>query len=66
MFGVSDLQPLTNKRSLTEVRLFSTKYESCAIFQQITAQKMKFSIKDLVIFTEEILNGKLYFLCNEF
>ena len=40
------------------------------------AQKMKFSIKDffskcdqirrdLVTFTEEILNGKLYFLCSE-
>ena len=25
------------------------------------AQKMKFSIKDLVAFTEEILNGKLHF-----
>ena len=30
------------------------------------AQKMKFSIKDLVTFTEEILNGKLYFLCSVF
>ena len=37
-----------------------------------TAQKMKFSIKDLsqetaemVTFTEEILNGKLHFLCRE-
>ena len=33
----------------------------------ITAQKMKFSIKfsaDLITFTEEILNGKLHFLCN--
>ena len=29
-----------------------------------TAQKKKFSIKDLVTFTEEILNGKLRFLCN--
>ena len=37
-----------------------------------TAQKMKFSIKDffskfaadLVTFTEEILNGKLQFLCS--
>ena len=27
-----------------------------------TAQKMKFSIKDLVTFIEEILNGKLHFL----
>ena len=26
-----------------------------------TTQKMKFSIKDLVTFTEEILNGKLHF-----
>ena len=46
----------------------------------ITAQKMKFSIKeffskyeqirrknaDLVTFTKEILNGKLYFLCSEY
>ena len=40
-----------------------------------TAWKMKFSIKDffskcdqtadLVIFTEEILNGKLHFLCSD-
>ena len=30
-----------------------------------TAQKIKFSIKDLVTFTEEILNGKLHFLCSE-
>ena len=29
-----------------------------------TAQKMKFSIKELVTFTEEILNGKLHFLSN--
>ena len=26
--------------------------------------KMKFSNKDLVTFTEEILNGKLHFLCS--
>ena len=31
----------------------------------ITAQKMKLSIKDLVTFTEEILNRKFYFLCSE-
>ena len=30
-----------------------------------TALKMRFSIKDLVTFTEEILNGKLQFLCSE-
>ena len=38
-----------------------------------TAQKMKFFIKDffskfpadLVAFTEEILNGKLHFLCSD-
>ena len=33
-----------------------------------TAQKMKFSIKDFfskeITFTEEILNGKLHFLCS--
>ena len=48
----------------------------------VTAQKIKFFIKDffskcdqincdqetadLVTYTEEILNGKLHFLCNEF
>ena len=37
-----------------------------------TAQNMKFSIKDffskcdLVTFTEEILNGELHFLCNDY
>ena len=43
-------------------------YEKCL---SITAQKMKFSIKDffskrsyLVTFTEEILNEKLHFLCS--
>ena len=29
-----------------------------------TTQKMKFSMKDLVTFTEEIVNGKFHFLCN--
>ena len=29
-----------------------------------TAQKMKFSIQELVTFAEEILNGKLHFLSN--
>ena len=29
-----------------------------------TAQKIKFSVKDLVRFTEEILIGKLHFLCS--
>ena len=29
-----------------------------------TAQKMKFSIKDLISFTEEILNRKFHFLCS--
>ena len=27
-------------------------------------ERMKFPIKDLVTFTEEILNGKLHFLCS--
>ena len=41
------------------------------MFELVTAQKIKFSIKDfvetadLVTFTEEILNGKLHFLCCE-
>ena len=30
-----------------------------------SAQKMKFSIKDFFTFTEEILNGKLHFLCSD-
>ena len=35
---------------------------------RFTAQKMKFSIKDffsICTFTDEILNGKLHFLCSE-
>ena len=37
-------------------------------FSSFTAQKRMFSIKfpaDLVTFTEDILNGRLYFLCND-
>ena len=39
---------------------------SSAFFSNLTftAQKMKFSFKDLVTFTEEILNGKRHFLCS--
>ena len=29
-----------------------------------TLEKMKFSIKDFFTFTEEIVNGKLHFLCS--
>ena len=29
-----------------------------------TAQNTKFSMRDLVTFTEEVLNGKLHFLCS--
>ena len=32
----------------------------------ISAQKLKFSIEDLVTFTEEVINGKLQFLCSEY
>ena len=32
----------------------------------VSLQKNKFYIKDLVKFTEEILNGKFHFLCSEF
>ena len=28
-----------------------------------TTQKMKFPIEDLVTFTKEVLNGKLYLVC---
>ena len=37
-------------------------------FQEHTALEMKFSMKctaDLVTFTEEILNGKLHFMCSD-
>ena len=34
----------------------------CVFFVVFTAQKIKFSIKGLVTFTEEIVNGKLHFL----
>ena len=32
--------------------------------KKVTPQKRKFSIKNLVTFTEEILNEKFYFLCS--
>ena len=41
--------------------------EAAKLAYATVAQKMKFSIKetaDLVTFTEEILNGKLHFLCS--
>ena len=37
-------------------------YSLIFIISNVTAQEIKFSIKDLVTFTEEILNGKLHFL----
>ena len=37
---------------------------SLVSFPAVTPQKMKFSNKDLVTITEEILNGKLHFLCS--
>ena len=40
----------------------NSRFESVFLF--FTAQKMKFSIADLVTFTEEILNGKLHFFCS--
>ena len=44
---------------------------SYVLFNVLTAQKMKFSqfpqeTEYLVTFTEEILNGKLHFLCSAF
>ena len=44
-------------------------YSGLIIYAQGAAtQKMKFSIKDFlsITFTEEIHNGKLHFLCNEY
>ena len=35
-----------------------------SVMYSSTAQKMKFSMKGLVTFTEEIGNGKFHFLCN--
>ena len=53
---------------------FQTLNENTESIKAFTAQKMKFSIKDvfskcdlipnLVTFTEEILSGKLHFLCS--
>ena len=33
---------------------------------KLSLHKKKFCFKDFVIFTEEILNGKLHFLCSVF
>ena len=41
----------------------ATKYLHVNWFFTNTAQKMKFSIKDLVKFTEEMLNGKNLIFC---
>ena len=38
-------------------------FRDTRFFFKVTAQKMK-ETADLVTFTEEILNGKLHFLCN--
>ena len=35
-----------------------------SVMYSSTAQKMKFSMKCLVTFTEEIVNRKFHFLCN--
>ena len=51
----------------TQVQAYLNCYENRNIgkykHETITAQKMKFPA-DLVTFTEEILNGKLRFLCS--
>ena len=55
--------------------LFYIELETTAKYQSILNEKMKFSIKnffskcdtaDLVTFTEEIVNGRLFFLCSNF
>ena len=38
-------------------------FRDTRLFFKVTAQKMK-KTADLVTFTEEILNGKLHFLCS--
>ena len=64
----ANLQPLSTVNQLLVEFIF---------ISSVTAQKMKFSIKDFFSkydqircgfgqFTEEILNGKLHFLCSEF
>ena len=44
------------------VRRSENFHDVLCTFNLCHAQKMKFSVKDLVTFTEENLNGKLHFL----
>ena len=70
------MEMLTKSNFYTPQNYFSSKTLLCFFLN--TAQKTKLSIKDffskcdqirttadLVTFTEEILNGKLHFLCSE-
>ena len=53
------------RENISLQKLFSSKdVTRCLCW--VTAKKMKISIKDLVTFTEGILNWKLHFLCSRF
>ena len=58
------LRKVVQGNRCNSVKLFFDQYDSNDLTQPYTAQKMKFSIKDLFAFTEEILKGKLHFLCS--
>ena len=45
--------------------VFLTIVDYRRIILYYTVQKIKFPITDLVTFIEEILNGKLHFLCSD-
>ena len=72
-------QPSQNRNSVTEKKMkenrveismlkrfvFLTIVDYRRIILYYTVQKIKFPITDLVTFIEEILNGKLHFLCSD-
>ena len=62
-----------SNKTMAAWTLLAGHYPSADYPSRLTAQKMRFSIKDffskaadLVTFTDEILNGKLHFLCSNF
>ena len=71
------LQTLTSEKCTVPLKDWMAASILILPLKERTAQKMKFSIKDffskcfpqetadLVTFTEEILNGKLHFLCSD-
>ena len=66
------IQSYVNTSETIEVEI-SINHVKISILKAITARKMKFPLRissvnvaDLVTFTEEILNGKLHFLCSAY